>query len=150
MYRFTALIVALAFVMPAAAAEKKFDADALAKAVAPFLDEQAFGIGHADLTRIDFDKALAFFKELGKFEDKEIEGPSREARDWIATFLKAGGQDIYVVLSMADIPANEPFFVVPMTEKANEEELAKLIGMGGRMKYLVIKKALIVGNEKTI
>jgi hypothetical protein len=150
MYRFLALVIALGFVAPAGAAEKKFDPDIPAKAIAPYLDEQVFGIGHADLTRIDFDKALAFFKELGKFEDKEIEGPSREAREWIGAFLKAGGKDIYVVLSMADIPANEPFFVVPMTEKANEEELAKLLGMGGRMKYLVIKKALIVGNEKTI
>ncbi|HEY1859310.1 MAG TPA: DUF1559 domain-containing protein [Gemmataceae bacterium] len=150
MYRITAMILALAFVVPAAAAEKKFDPDVPAKAIAPYLDDQVFGIGHADLTRIDFDKALAFFKELGKFEGKEIDEPSRQAREWLTAFLKAGGKDIYLVLSMADIPNTEPFFVVPMAEKANEEELAKLVGMGGQMKYLVIKKALVVGNEKTI
>jgi hypothetical protein len=150
MNRLSAFVVALTLVAPAAAAEDKFDPEALAKAVAPFLDDQTFAIGHADLSRVDFDKTLALVKELGKFEDKEIEEPATQGKEWLTSFRKAGGKDVFVVVSMADVPNNVPFFVVPMSEKADEEALAKLFAPDPRMKYLVIKKALIVGNEKTI
>jgi hypothetical protein len=150
MYRLSALVMALAFVAPAAAAERKFDAEALAKTVAPFLDDQTFAIGHANLSRIDFDKALAFIKELGKFEDKDLEEPAAQVKEFLSAFRKGGGKDVFIVLSMADLPNNEPFFVIPLPEKADEEALAKLFAPDPRMKYLVIKKTLIVGNDKTI
>jgi hypothetical protein len=150
MYRLSAFVVALAIVAPAAAAEQKFDAEALAKTVAPFLDDQTFAVGHVDLSRIDFDKALAFVKELGKFEDKDIEEPATQAKEWLSAFRKAGGKDVFIVVSMADLPSNGPFFVVPLAEKADSEALAKLLAPDPRMKYLVVKKTLIVGNDKTI
>jgi hypothetical protein len=150
MYRLCALVAVLALVAPAAAAEQKFDPDALAKAVAPFLDDQTFAIGHADLSRVDFDKGLALIKELGKFEDKELEEPATQAKEWLAAFRKAGGSDVFVVLSMTDLLADGPFFVVPLSEKADAEALAKLFAPDPGMKYLVMKKTLIVGREKAI
>jgi hypothetical protein len=65
-------------------------------------------------------------------------------------FRKSGGKDVFVVISMTDLPNNGPFFVVPLADKADEEALAKLFAPDPRMKYLVIKKTLVIGNEKTI
>src|SRR6516225_6511301 len=96
MRRLTALALFVAFAAPEAAA----------KTIAPFLDEQTFFIGHADLSRIEFDKALALFKELGKFEDKELEKPAAEVKGWLEAFKKAGGKDVYLVVSMADLPSD--------------------------------------------
>jgi hypothetical protein len=150
MHRLTALAVALAFVAPAVAAEKKFDPEVAAKAVAPFVDDKTFAIGHADLTLIELDKAIAFVKELGKFEEEELKEPATAMKEWLATFRKAGGKDVFVVVSMADIPMSGPFFVIPVGEKADEEALAKLFADNPRMKYAKMKKSLVVGNDKTI
>src|SRR5947209_5785241 len=54
MSKTTALMLALVLALPASAAEK-FDPEARARAVAPFLDEQTFLVAHVDLTRIDPD-----------------------------------------------------------------------------------------------
>jgi Protein of unknown function (DUF1559) len=153
MRRLTALAVFLALAAPAAAAERKYDPEGAAKTIAPFLDEQTFFVGHADLSRIDFDKALALFKQLGKFEDKELEKPAAEVKGWLDAFRKAGGRDVYLVVSMADLPQEGAFIVAPIGDKADEEALAKLFpiaGPGTETKYLTLHKCVVVGTAKVI
>ena len=52
MYRFAFLLPLLFLASsPARAADRKFDADAAAKAIAPFLDDRTVAVVHVDLTR---------------------------------------------------------------------------------------------------
>src|SRR6516164_11160585 len=104
----------LALAAPSFADEKKFDAEARAKAVAPYLDDQTVGVGHVDLTRIDADATAAKIIEYTKLKEEEIAGPRKEVGDWLAVWKKAGVREIYVVVSLADIPGLPPFVAVPM------------------------------------
>jgi hypothetical protein len=137
-------------VTPVLAADK-VDFEARAKVVAPFLDDQTFAIGHVDVSHLNVDKLVATIGELGKIEAEELVKPKKEAGDWLAAFAKAGGKEIYVVLSTKDLLSNhEPFFVIPLSEGANDEAIGKLLSAGPRMKPATIGKASIVGNESTI
>src|SRR5438067_13104920 len=103
MHRFPALALVLALALPAAAAEK-FDPEALAKAVAPFVDAQAVGVAHADLTRIDAAALLDKVAEIGKLEAEQMEGPKRDLRGLLADLTRAGAKDLFVVVGMSDLP----------------------------------------------
>jgi hypothetical protein len=118
--------LALLVVLPAAAA-KKFDPDARARAVAPFLDEQTVGVVHVDLTGIDVDALAArgYLIELAGLEPKGIERPKRELRHWLAALIKAGGRDLYVVCSLADLPNQPPFVVAPVPAGADAQVLRR-------------------------
>ena len=58
MLRLITWILLLTLAAPSLADEKRFDAEARAKAVTPFLDEQTIAVGHVDLTRVDVDGIL--------------------------------------------------------------------------------------------
>jgi hypothetical protein len=132
-------------------AADKVDFEARAKVIAPFVDDQTFGIGHVDVTHVNVDKLVATVGELGKIDAEELVKPKKEVSDWLAAFAKAGGKEIYVVLSTKDLLSNqEPFFVVPLSEGANDEALGKFLATGYRQKPATINKAVVVGSESTI
>src|SRR5262245_22325706 len=106
MYRITAVALALALTVPAAAA--KFDPEARAGAVAPFIDGQTVAVAHLDLTRIDADALLDKVAEAGKLEASEVAGPKRELRGWLADLTRAGAKELYAVFSLADPPVQPP------------------------------------------
>ncbi len=62
MRRLAFSLALLFFATSSHAAERKFDPDAAAMAVAPFLDDRTVAVLHVDLTRIDVD---AFADKLG-------------------------------------------------------------------------------------
>jgi hypothetical protein len=152
MYRFPVVALVLALTLPAAAAEK-FDPEALARAVAPFVDAQTVGVAHVDLTRIDAVAFLDKVAEIGKLEAEEVEGPKRDLRGLLAGLTRTGAKDWYVVFSMADLPAQPPFIVVPLGAGADakamsrELEQAKLFGQGHAE---ALGHAVLGGSEKTL
>src|SRR5438046_1743974 len=123
MHRISAVALALALAQPVSAADK-FDADARARAVAPFVDEQTVGVAHVDLTRIDAGALLARVAEVAKLGE-EIEGPKREMGVWLAALARAGGKEMYVVLSLADLPAKPPLVVVPLEAGADADAIRR-------------------------
>ncbi|HEV3238701.1 MAG TPA: DUF1559 domain-containing protein [Gemmataceae bacterium] len=132
-------------------AADKVDFEAQAKVIAPFLDEQTFGIGHVDVSHLNVDKLAATMGELGKIDAEDLVKPKKEISDWLAAFTKAGAKEIYLVLSTKDLlSGNEPFFVIPLSEGANDEAIGKLLSTGPRMKSTTIGKAVVVGNESTL
>ncbi|MFL5245622.1 MAG: DUF1559 domain-containing protein [Gemmataceae bacterium] len=134
--------------LPAAAADS-FDAGARAKAIAPFLDDQTFGIGHLDVTRVDVDKIVASIGALGKIEARDLDKPKKEFSAWVDAFTKAGGKDIFAVVSLRDFPS-EPYFVVPLAENSKADALAKLLAPNPGTKFTIIRKALVVGTESVL
>jgi len=150
MHRIPYLLLSLVLVAPAAAGEKQFDPDARARAIAPFRDEQAFAVFHVDLTKVDTDKLRDKLVELTKENREEItKDMARFGRD-LAAFKDAGGKDVFMVFSLADIP--EPgLLVVPLYEGTDAEALVRFfnrLGFGRNAEK--IGKAVVVGHERTV
>jgi hypothetical protein len=153
MNKIVAGALTLVFVLPAAAAEK-FDAEARAKAVVPFLDELTFAVVHLDLSRIDVNALAAkdYLFELSGLGPEEIEEPKRELRTSLAAFTKAGGKDLYWVFSLADLP-NAPFVVVPLPAGADPQVLRRemehnKLFLGQR--FETVGRAIVGGQEDTL
>jgi hypothetical protein len=126
MYRFAGLALALALAAPVIAADNKFDPDARARFLAPYLDDQTIAVGHVDVTRIDLEATLAKLAEVSKLDAKQLALPKQLLAGWLAGFTKAGGKAIYAVVSLADLP-DPPLVVVPLEQGADGRALAALL-----------------------
>jgi len=136
-------------VCPAAAEEKqvKFDPAALAKTIAPFLDEQAIAVGRIDLARISVDR---LFDKLGSLlPELKVELPLAKmaATAWSQAFLKAGGSDVFAVVSVAgERPFRRPILVVPLRPGADENALRGLFLPPQEFKTDRVGDALVVAE----
>src|SRR5262249_24894672 len=90
-------------------------------------DRQTVAIAHVDLTRIDTDALLDWAVEVGHLEAQEIEEPRREARGWLADLIKAGGKELYVVVSLADLPFEPPLVIVPLAAGAEAQAVRRVL-----------------------
>lgn len=106
------ILVILAY--PTSAADK-FDPQARAKAVAPYVDAQTVIVAHFDLTRVD---GAALARMTGE------EG----LKEHLAEVTGAGVREVYGVYSLADYPAPTPLIIVPVTGKIDVKKLAKQLG----------------------
>src|SRR5436309_3359439 len=152
MHRISAVALALALAPPVSAADQ-FDADARARAVAPFVDEQTVGVAHVDLTRIDAGALLARVAEVAKLGAEEIEGPKRELGVWLAALARAGGKEMYVVLSLADLPAQPPLVVVPLGAGADADAIRRELSRVKPFEHLRFEtrgRAVVGGTEDTL
>ena len=120
------------------------------RAIAPFVDEQTIIVAHADLTRIDANALLSWVAEVGRLEAKEIEESRRDSRGWLADFSKAGGKELYVVVSLADVPPEPPLVVVPLAAGADAQAVRRVLGRVKDFEQFHFEKlgqALIGGSE---
>src|SRR6266481_5179624 len=153
MSRLVAWTVFLSLAAPCLADDKKIDAEARAKAVAPFLDEQLIAVGRVDLTRVDVNAIAEKLSEYAKLKDEEIAGPKKEVGDWLSAWKKAGVRELYVVVSLADVPGLPPFVVVPLGGDADAKNLSDALGRAKPFQVYQFEKigsALIGGAEKTL
>ena len=95
--------------------------DSPAKVVEPFLDEQAFGVVRVDLRNVDAKALEAWVVERIQAQPaqgadaKQVQDAARalgEPRQFleqfVANFRAAGGQEIYIILSAADLLVQQP------------------------------------------
>jgi Protein of unknown function (DUF1559) len=126
MSRFVALVLAAtALALPASAADRKFDAEACAKAVAPYLDDRTVAVLHVNLTALDMD---AFFNKaaaLAKMDLAVLASPRKEATTAVKALTDAGAREFYIVVSLADVPEHQPFVVFPVPAGKEGEKNAK-------------------------
>jgi len=149
MYAISAVMLALAVALPAAAADK-FDAEARARTLAPFVDEQTMIVAHVNLTRIDADAILNWVAEVGRLETKEIEEPRRDLRGWLADLTKAGGKELYFVVNLADLPREPLLVIVPLTAGADAQAIRRVLSHVKAFESLHFEtfgQALIGGSE---
>lgn len=97
------------------------------KAIGPFVDEDMIAVAHVDVSRIDVNKLLAVpapFLPAGHplLRMNQAVGQQRES------FLKAGGRDLYAIVSVADLPEPGPFVLVPLGKQSDEKALRALSG----------------------
>lgn len=108
-------------------------AEARAKMVAPFLDAQAVAVVRVDVGRIDPDALARRLMALLKRD----EGPLAEEMAMLTRlkkqFADAGAKEVYVVISLADLPEST-LVVVPLAVGKDEKPLAELcrkVGFAG-------------------
>jgi hypothetical protein len=102
----------------------KFDAEAHAKAVAPFLEERTFAVLHVDLTRLDPASIVEFAATVIRTDAKELRG-MRESLDKVTGLARDAG-DLYVVFSLADIPDSSPFGLLTVPNEKRKALIDKL------------------------
>jgi hypothetical protein len=124
MHKSLAPLLILALALPAAGA------DADARTVAPFLDEQTVAVARLDLTRLDAGALTKALVDLGGMPAGETAGLKGDADRWLAAFGKAGGKEAFVVFSLSDFP-DGPFVLVPLGEGADPKALAALLDLPG-------------------
>ncbi len=152
MYRVLLLLFSLVCVFPAAAGEAKFDPEAIARAIAPFRDEQAFVVIHVDLARIDADKLTDKMVELTKEKREDAVKEMASFKKGLEAFKEAGGKDVFLVFSLADLP-DPGFLVVPLHEGTNVAALLEMrqqLHLGPDAEAATIGKALVVGRKQTV
>lgn len=138
----------LVLVLPALVSAEGFDPAARAKAVAPFLDEQAVVVGHVNLAAdpakktpyVDVDVMMRLLldgiqpRESGTkvSEDvkKGLDEVKTRAAEFVASFTQAGGTDAYFIVSVADLPQGEvPVVILPWRAGMDLKKLADLFGV---------------------
>jgi hypothetical protein len=127
MRNFLFLSLAIVIGLPAGQlhADAATDAAARARQIAPYLDEQVIAVGRIDLGRVD---VKGLFAQLPNSIDRQTIAVSEAALQlWMETFRKAGGAEIYVVGSLADVPEQPPFLIVPLRDGVKERDVADLL-----------------------
>jgi prepilin-type processing-associated H-X9-DG protein len=137
---------------PAQAADRKFDPDAAAKAVAPFLDDTVMVVGHLDLTRVDAAAIVDWAAKVGQAKPQEIAEPKKVLTNLAQGLSKAGVKDVYLVVGVGPTGGDFGVVVMPLEQGADEKAIAKVIGdafppMSG-VGVEVFNKAAIVGPER--
>jgi hypothetical protein len=117
-----------------------------AKAVAPFLDEQAFAVVRLDVAGADPDAILQKLAGLG-FPVNEMQG--KLVKHLRGEVVNAGGKEAYLVWSMAD-RLGEPFGVIPV----NGEEAAKALSAAVAASVPIQSKAsgstVLLGSKEAL
>ena len=126
MHKLSLLFTSLALAVPAAAADQVPGTDARARAVAPYLDEQTIGLAHVDVARLSLDALVGQLAGLTKLPAQDLARFQQAARRWVTDFTRAGGKDLYLIVSLADLPEG-PFLVAPLQEGADGRAVAELL-----------------------
>lgn len=121
MRRYLPLIL---FAVPALAADG-FDADAAGRVLAPFVDQQTIGVVRVEPRPADIDAWLQLAARVG-LPDGETAG-MKALKGFADAFGKAGGRELFVVISLDDVPSAPPMLVAPLAAGADEEDLRKAL-----------------------
>jgi hypothetical protein len=151
MNKLSILLLPLVLAGPAAADDKGV-AEARAKAIAPYLDDQVFAVAHVDVSRFKVDTTLAKLAELGKLDAAEVQPLKKMLSFWLGGFTRAKGKEIYFVFSLADIGLDAdsvtPFALVPVEEGADAKALARLLSLAGFTSAELPRGPMVFGGSK--
>jgi hypothetical protein len=142
--------------LPAALfAQTGFDPASRVAAIAPFLDEHTIAIGHVDLRRLDPPAAIKTIGDLAPANDMDFRNRLSEMERALGSMLRAceqiGVSDVYLVVSIADIPQSPPFLVAPVRAGGKVNDAEALLHQMSRMPaHAVIHGAAVCGSEATI
>jgi hypothetical protein len=139
MSKLAALLLPLVALLPMRAGGKKFDPQACARTVAPFVNEQTLAVGRLDMTRLDADAAAERLAELLAGEDKPTAEEKRDLRQWLTRFTRAGGKELYLVFDVSSFP-ELTLVVVPLEAGAEAKTLAKLLESVGLFRRFIFEK----------
>jgi hypothetical protein len=108
-------------------ADTPFNPAAAAKMLAPYLDEQTVAVARLDLNAVDVDALSVKMVKLTGMPANQVEQGRKHVREVHAQLRRAGASEIYVVMSLADLPAPGPFFVIPVTAGGDAKKIANVL-----------------------
>ncbi len=131
-------------------------------AVAPFVDNQTFLIGRLDVQKLQLGDLQARLTAI----IEKISGDSNAAQNMApvaaqaqqlrTAFLDAGGQNVFVLVSTSDVPAQPPFFVVTSSDPGKLDAVQSFVRQltdASPEKFEIRKhgdRALLVGQSPTL
>jgi hypothetical protein len=139
-------IVAATLIGIALLARASAAADTSTKAVEQFLDEQIAGVIRVDTGRVDMKALEAWIAETLQADDAKADAakpakagdvvetlrePLAEIGKYLGEFRAAGGREMYVLLSTADLMAGPPPVLIPLAQGADAKRLEALFGPPG-------------------
>jgi hypothetical protein len=144
-----------------AQAQTASSAAAKAAVIGPFLDEQTLVVARIDLRQVD---AVELVKTLGRLAPpndtdfpKQLAKLEQNAKATLQALGTAGVSELYVVVSLADLP-KEPFFVIaPLKADADSQKAAPMLRQllrfeqaDARPGVVILGKASTVERLKTL
>jgi hypothetical protein len=160
MSRFVVLaLAAMVLALPANAADHKFDAEACAKAVAPYLDDQTVAVLHVDLSLFDADALVTKAAALGKLDAEDLSPIRNGLKIMLKALTDSGARDLFLVVSLADVPERSAFLVVPLPPGKAAENGDGIKGLRekvegasflGSLHLEPVGDALIAADESTL
>src|SRR5438132_7139988 len=137
-----ALLAVVLLGLPGARADEAA-ADAHAKLIAPYVNDQTFLIGHVDVSRVNLEVVAKYLDADNQEKVKAVAALVK------TTFLGSGGKDVYVLMNWAS-PMDEVLVVAPLAKGAAVQALAQLAaqipGFHAEMKGNV----LVAGSQKAM
>src|SRR5262249_5931865 len=126
-FRMSRLAILALLLLPATLAarapDRPFDPDAAARAIAPFVDDRVFVVGHLDLPRLDVDALATWFVGLMKVKPDGVPGElitlKKALADAVPALTKAGAKDVFLILGSEVAPGDVPFVVLPLEDGAD-------------------------------
>ncbi len=125
----------------------------LAAKIAPFLDQQAILVAHADYAGLDPDATVAAIGKLLGKRAEMAESSIRQKTFAIQALTEAGAKEAYFVMSVADVPKSPGMLVVPVPGTADSKAIgAALEKIQGGPHFLVeqIGNAMVSAGPDTL
>jgi hypothetical protein len=152
MQRTICLVLALT-ALPATAAEPRFDAEAEAKRLAPFIDRHTFVVARLDLRQFELVAALTLLEPMMHGSAEHAASAKETVKAWRDAFIKKGGRELYVVYGASDFP-NPPCLLTPIGESPPERkdlyELLRMIYPDQETAWTNLHGFLCVGTKNGI
>jgi hypothetical protein len=146
-----ASVLLLAALAAPAAADAPHDPDALARGIAPYLEDRSAVVLHLDLSALDAAAVADAAGRLTGMEAGELAPFRKTLEAGLTAFRQAGGRDVYVVFSLADL-LQEPYLIVPVPAGTNVRNLRKLLHRrtGGGTTTEPIGGSLFLGSKTAL
>jgi hypothetical protein len=137
----------LGFATAALAAEPAaFDAKARARAVGRFVADDAFLVAHLDVRRLNVEPLFDQIQRLGIADQEQVDLTRTTVAESVEQFLKAGGEEAFVVLS----PSLSPLLIVPVPAAADEATIFAILGQAPLETTEKIGGAIVAGTEQAV
>jgi hypothetical protein len=143
------ILPALAVLVLASAAGADTSAEARAKVVAPFLDPQTLGVVRIDIDRLEPEALGKRLAAILKRDEEEIAREAKELAGLKKQLAEAGAKEVYVVISLADLPQST-LVVVPLAVGKDEKPLAEILRPLGFAGLERRGDAVAAGSEATL
>lgn len=124
-------------------------AEARAKMVAPFLDAQTIAVVRVDVSKVDPEALAKRVAGLAKLDEAEVVRQAKLLAALKKQFTDAGGKEIYLVVSLADLPEST-LIVVPLAVGKDEKPLDALFRLAGMAGLERRGDAVGIGTEATL
>jgi hypothetical protein len=146
------LIPCLLLLATSTLADEKADGEKLARLITPYVDDQAFAILHVDLEKFDIGPIFDQMKKFGA-PDRELTALHLTVKTIAAQMAKDNLKQVFVVVSLADMPDSLPLFVIPAGADADDKALRMLLALldaGGSVKMEKRDGAILIGPRRVL